>query len=155
MNPLSEIKAFVQVDDRTGTSGMPKPEDFARIAAAGYRTVINLALPTSDNAMANEGELVTRNGMNYVQIPIAFDAPKTSDFETFSRIMDAVEGQKVFVHCAANMRVSAFLFLYRLTRGQSSRERAEQDLFRIWKPDRVWRSFINEHLPSGEPPFPE
>ena len=130
---------------------MPQPEHFEGIRRAGYEAVINLALPTSDNAIANEGELVSAQGMTYVHIPVNFDAPQPSDFERFERMMDACQGQKIFVHCAANMRVSAFAFLYRLRRG-TARADAERDLKRIWHPDGVWRDFVNRYLTAWRQP---
>ncbi|MCD6051762.1 MAG: hypothetical protein K0Q55_3171, partial [Verrucomicrobia bacterium] len=63
MAELEHIRAYLRVDENLATSGMPLPEQFTDIAQAGFKTVINLALPTSDNALANEGELVTRAGM--------------------------------------------------------------------------------------------
>ncbi len=35
-------------------SGMPEPDDFATLRQVGFEVVINLALPTSDNALPNE-----------------------------------------------------------------------------------------------------
>ena len=132
---------------------MPKADDFAAIRQAGFDTVINLALPTSDNALSNEGELVSAQGMTYVHIPVKFDAPQRTDFERFTRLLDACAGQRVFVHCAANMRVSAFVFLHRLRHG-TDRGTAERDLKSIWEPDGVWRDFVNEHLAeTGQPPL--
>jgi protein tyrosine phosphatase (PTP) superfamily phosphohydrolase (DUF442 family) len=113
MGDLNRIRNFLRIDDQLATSGMPQPDDFAAMRQAGFDVVINLALPTSDNALPNEGELVSAQGMTYVHIPVNFDAPQLKDFERFTKMMDVCVGQKVFVHCAANMRVSAFLFLHR------------------------------------------
>ena len=154
MNSIEEIRGYLRLSDRLATSGMPQPQHFAALREAGFEVVINLALPTSDNALPNEGELVSKQGMAYIHLPVKFDAPQPADFERFSRVMDVCEGQRVFVHCAANMRVSAFMFLYRLQRGQVSRDEAERDLRRIWEPDEVWREFINVCLAeSGQPPL--
>jgi len=145
MSTLNHIRNFLRIDDRLATSGMPKPEDFAALKQAGFDVVINLALPTSDNAMSNEGDLVSAQGMTYVHIPVRFDAPQPADFERFTRVMEACAGQRVFVHCAANMRVSAFVFLHRLSHG-TARGPAEKDLTKVWQPDGVWREFVNERL---------
>ena len=154
MSKLSSIRNFLQLDERLATSGMPKPDDFKAIRESGYEVVINLAMPTSDNAMVNEGDLVTREGMTYIHIPVNFEAPQRTDFERFTRMMDLFENQPVYVHCAANMRVSAFVFLRGVLRGQKSRAEAEADLKRIWNPDGVWREFINERLASsGQQPL--
>ena len=146
MSDLNSIRNFLQIDERLATSGMPAAEDFESIGRAGYGAVINLALPTSDNALANEGELVTRAGMTYVHIPVNFEAPRPEDFNRFAAVMDTLREERVFVHCAANMRVSAFVFLYRTLRSAQSRPDAEREMKRIWNPEGVWREFINERL---------
>ena len=154
MSTLDDIRAFLQIDEQLATSGMPRPEHFAAMRAAGFETVINLALPTSDHALPNEGELVSAQGMTYIHIPVKFDAPQPTDFDRFARMMDACNGERVFVHCAANMRVSAFVFLERLRRGTTTRANADRDLLRIWKPDGVWAEFINQRLAEfGQPPL--
>src|SRR5688572_8979624 len=98
---IEQIRAFMRVG-KVGTSGMPRVEHFDEIAEAGFKVVINLALPTSDNAIGNEGELVTRAGMSYVHIPVPFDAPQRADYERFEKLMQALKDDSVFVHCAAN-----------------------------------------------------
>jgi len=145
MHTLEHIRNFLRIDDHLGTSGMPRPDDFAMIRRAGFQVVINLAVATSDHAMPNEGDLVAAQGMTYVHIPVNFESPQPADFDRFTRILDISEGERVFVHCAANMRVSAFVFLHRLRHGVD-RAAAEKDLKRIWDPHGAWRTFINDHL---------
>ena len=111
---LSAIYNFRSLGDNLGTAGQPAPDQLQSIRDAGFRAVINLALPTSDNAIPNEGSLVTGLGMAYVHIPVDFKSPTAQDFSAFCNVMDAFADRPVFVHCAANMRVSAFLFLYRV-----------------------------------------
>ena len=150
---MNHIRNFLRIDDRLATSGMPQPDDFAALRQAGFDVVINLALPTSDNALPNEGELVSAQGMTYVHIPVKFDAPQSEDFDRFTRVLDACAGQRVFVHCAANMRVSAFVFLHRLSH-RVDRATAESDLTKIWQPDGVWREFVNARLAGlGQAPL--
>ena len=145
-NDLSAIRAFRRISDNLGTAGQPTEEQFASIKDAGFEAVINLALPTSDNALANEGSVVTRLGMSYVHIPINFQAPRTEEFRAFSKVMGAFENRPVFVHCAANMRVSAFVFLYRVLHEHAPVADAERDLHAIWQPDEVWSRFIESEL---------
>jgi hypothetical protein len=63
--------------------------------------------------------------------------------------MQAFAERPVFVHCAANMRVSAFVFLHRVLHEQVLRTEAEQDLHAIWTPDAVWSRFIETQLQGG------
>jgi len=151
---IESIRAYLRVDENLSTSGMPRAEQFADIAQAGFKVVINLALPTSDNALPNEGELVTRQGMTYVHFPVNFNHPSAEDFERFTHMLSACAGQKVWVHCAANMRVSAFVFLHRLRTQSASRDQAEQDLRRIWEPEDAWRDLVNAQLAKmGQSPL--
>jgi protein tyrosine phosphatase (PTP) superfamily phosphohydrolase (DUF442 family) len=150
MNPssvsLAEIYNFRGLGDRIASSGQPTENQFQLIRDAGFEAVINLALPTSDNALAHEGSLVTRLGMSYVHIPVNFEAPAPRDFHAFCQVMEAFDGRRVFVHCAANMRVSAFLFLYRVLHQHLPESTARVDLHAIWEPDEVWTRFIRAQL---------
>lgn len=56
--------------------------------------------------------------------------------------MDAAHGKKVFIHCAANKRVSSFVALYGEAKLCWSREKANALINRIWQPDETWASFI-------------
>ena len=131
---LSEIYNFRALGEKLGTAGQPSEDQFRAVRAAGFEAVINLALPTSDNALPIEGSIVTGLGMAYVHIPVDFKSPDAQDFQTFCRMMTVFEGRRVFVHCAANMRVSAYLFLYRVLHQRVGVVEAEKDLHAIWQP---------------------
>ena len=148
-NMLSDIYNFRSIGEGLGTSGQPTESQLREIRQAGFEAVINLALPTSDNALANEGSIVTGQGMAYVHIPVDFKAPTAKDFQAFCDVMDAFRSRPVFVHCAANMRVSAFIYLYRVLRQGASRRDAEGDLRAIWEPDAIWERFIEQQLQAG------
>ena len=143
---LSEIKAFLQLDERIGTAGQPTKAQFANIGAAGYDVVINLGLDDGDHWLPDEADAVREAGMAYVHIPVQWDRPTPADLERFCDVMDARRHEKVFVHCAINMRVSVFVALYRIRRLGWARERAFADVARIWEPVAVWTAFIAEVL---------
>ncbi len=140
---IEDIFNHLRIDDRLATGGQPSAGQFDEIAAAGFAAVINLALPTSDDAISNEGELVSARGMTYVHIPVNFQIPARSDYETFAAIMKVFADRKVFIHCAMNMRVSAFIFLYRVQHEGADTETALTDLHRVWEPGKVWQQFID------------
>ena len=150
-NRLAEIYSYRAVGDRLGTAGQPTETQFRLVRESGFEAVVNLALPTSDNAIANEGSVVTGLGMSYVHIPVDFKAPASQDFRAFCRVMQAFDDRPVFVHCAANMRVSAFVFLYRVLFQHTAVAEAERDLHAIWQPDEVWSRFIRNELTNHKP----
>ncbi len=57
-----------QVFDWLWTSGQLSESDIASLSSLGIEAVINLALPTSPNALPGEAELVTQQGISYTQI---------------------------------------------------------------------------------------
>src|SRR5712664_2721765 len=150
-SPLSEIYNFRSLGAKLATGGQPTEAQLRLIREAGIDTVINLALPTSDNALPNEGSTVTGLGMSYIHIPVNFQTPASQDFRAFCGVMHAFEGRRVFVHCAANMRVSAFVYLYRVMFKDVPASEARRDLNAIWHPDDVWSKFIEQQLESNRP----
>ncbi len=144
MPDLSEIYNFLPLTEELLTSGQPTEAQFRIVSAAGVRTVVNLALPTSDHALADEAGLIRSLGMEYVHIPVVWEAPTQENFMRFAAAMDSLKGRKVLIHCAANMRVSAFVALYRITRLGWDHDRAFEDVHRIWKPEEneVWQNYI-------------
>ncbi len=140
---MNGIRAYFKVSDFVATSGQPTEAQFSEIADAGYSLVVNLALPTSTHALANERDIVESAGMTYVHIPVSWETPQLSDLQSFFEIMQSAEGKKVWVHCALNMRVSCFMYLYRsLVLGLPDAE-AKYPMSEIWQPDGAWAALIN------------
>ena len=129
------------------TAGMPLPGQLALLAAQGYRAVINLARPDSPGAILDEAERVRALGMEYISIPVIWEAPTMQNLRDFFAAMDALRGQPVFVHCVLNMRVSAFCYLYRVQRLGVPEEQARADMLAIWDPDEVWEPFLANSQP--------
>jgi len=143
---LAEIYNFLQISDEIATSGQPTVEQFATIKEAGYQLIVNLALSTSSNALTNEKEIVESQGMEYVHIPVVWENPTLEDITKFFNVMKANADKQIFVHCVANMRVSAFIYLYRRLYQGLNDEVAKQDLHKIWVPNQVWQNLIQKAL---------
>jgi protein tyrosine phosphatase (PTP) superfamily phosphohydrolase (DUF442 family) len=143
---LSDIYNFLQISDDLGTAGQPTAEQLAAVKDAGYEVVINLATGTTRRDLPNEAEVVTGHGMDYIHIPVVWDEPTAADLERFFEAMDANQDKKRFVHCIANMRVSAFVFLYRVLRQEVPVDEAHTMLSRLWEPNEVWQRFIDDAL---------
>ena len=84
--------------------------------------------------------------MDYLHIPVQFNAPTEENLRAFIAAMDAHKGEKILVHCAANYRVTAFVGLYRVLCEGWTEDRAFEPMRSIWEPDAVWRQFIANML---------
>lgn len=144
MNPpnLNQIRNYYRVSDRLSCSGQPTREQFAEIARAGYEVVINLALPTSDSALADEGAIVTGLGMSYFHLPVLWESPTLEDLELFFGVTKATGDRPVWIHCALNMRASCFLYLYRKHIVGLPEEEARYPMDALWRPEGVWADLI-------------
>jgi protein tyrosine phosphatase (PTP) superfamily phosphohydrolase (DUF442 family) len=140
---LSEAVNFREVDTRLCTAGQPTEQQLASAAAYGVQVVINLALHDDPRySLRDERASVEALGLTYVHIPVQFATPKETDLLAFFDAMDAHKERSVFVHCAANYRVTAFLGLYRIIRKGWSSEEAFELMRTVWEPNECWRLFI-------------
>ena len=142
---VENITNYLRISDRISSSGQPDEDGFRSIAAAGFRAVINLAMPDSENAIPEEGSIVTELGMTYHHIPVPFDAPKTRHLKQFFGLMESLQGENVWVHCVVNYRVSAFLYLYRRWKGMPDTE-ARMAVLKDWQPNATWRAFMAQPI---------
>jgi protein tyrosine phosphatase (PTP) superfamily phosphohydrolase (DUF442 family) len=141
---ITDITNYLEITHRLGTGGMPTTGQIKSIADTGYQAVINLALDESPGAIADERERVTSLGMKYFHIPVIWESPQISDLAQFFTIMQQLAGYKVFVHCVLNMRVSVFVYLYRVIYLKEDPEFANQDLLTIWQPDKTWQDLVDK-----------
>ncbi len=142
---LDEVYNYVPIHNLFPTSGQPSEAELEQICEAGFNTVINLA-PTSvlENSVVAEEDILNKGGVNYVHLPVDFKNPTDTDFERFVNVLEEAGTDNTWVHCAANMRVSAFVYRYRTTVLNEDEAIAKTDLHRIWEPFGVWKNFIGE-----------
>ena len=143
---LAALPAARRTAERIWSSGQPDAGQFPEIARAGVHCVINLALPTSPRALPDERVVVEAAGMEYVAIPVVFEAPTEADYLAFEQAMDGRNAKSLLVHCALNYRASAFLALYRVRKLGWERGRALDDLASFWKPEPAWQELIDRIL---------
>jgi len=146
---LMEAPGVRPVFDWLWTSGQLTAADIGRLPGLGIEVVVNLALPTASNALPGEAELVTGLGLPYVQIPVPWERPELQHLQQFFGVLDAFAGRRLWVHCAMNMRVSAFVYLYRRLRRGESHQHALDPMQTVWEPSPVWREFIDQALAAA------
>jgi protein tyrosine phosphatase (PTP) superfamily phosphohydrolase (DUF442 family) len=135
-----------QVFEWLWSSGQLSQSDIAALPGLGIEAVINLALPTSSNALPGEAELITSQGIAYIQIPVVWEKPQLYQLKQFFGALDAFDDRKVWVHCAKNMRVSAFIYLYRRISLGEADETAVHPMREVWLPNATWQAFIDDAL---------
>lgn len=143
---LKSIYRYRRMAPDLATAGQPLDEEFAVVAKAGFEVVINLALLDADYSLADEPGLVRSLGVQFEHIPVLWERPTLENLRDFFAIMDRHAGRNIFLHCAANMRASVFLALYRTLRLGWARDEAMTHVRDIWEPDVIWSDFIRQAL---------
>jgi uncharacterized protein (TIGR01244 family) len=144
-----DIVGWQRLDARITTSGRLAPGDIGRLADAGVRHVINLALTDSPGALADEEALAAAAGLRYTHIPVPFDAPEEAHLAAFNAAL-AADDEPVHVHCIMNWRVSAFFYRLNRAKGMAEAE-ARAIMARQWEPEAnqnthapAWARFIRQ-----------
>ena len=88
--------------------------------------------------------------MDYVHIPVIWNAPAKADFYAFADVRNRESDRKTLLHCQVNYRASAFAFLYRVLYQNISIAEAKADMNTIWQPNKTWTNFIFEILQENE-----
>ncbi len=143
---MNKILNYVKINELISTSGQLKIEELELIANEGFDVVINLAVPTTSNALENEDKIVSSLNMSYIHIPVDFENPKISDLKLFLNILQALGANKVWIHCAKNYRVSAFMYVYHKYILHTPFEQIDLSIFDIWQPSLVWQELMKVQL---------
>ena len=143
---MNKILNHIKINELISTSGQLKIEEFEIIANEGFEVVINLAVPTTSNSLENEDKIVASLNMSYIHIPVDFENPKISDLKLFLNILQALGANKVWIHCAKNYRVSAFMYVYHKYILHTPFEQIDLSIFDIWQPSLVWQELMKVQL---------
>jgi uncharacterized protein (TIGR01244 family) len=142
----ADIRRWQRRPDGITTSGKLEAGDPARLAAIGVRHVVNLALDSHPEALAQEAALMAAEGIAYTHIPVPFDAPTREHVAALERALAAHPGPH-HVHCIANYRVTAFFYLLDVAAGVPEPE-ARARMAKVWNPmedenaPEAWRALV-------------
>ncbi len=142
----ADIRNWQRRPDGITTSGKLEAGDPARLAAIGVRHVVNLALDTHPEALADEAALLAAEGIAYTHIPVPFDAPTPDHVAALEQALAAQPGP-IHVHCIMNWRVTAFFYLLDRAGGVPEPE-ARARMAAIWNPledenaPAAWRALL-------------
>lgn len=127
-----DVRRFHAWSPTLASAGQPKADQFAAIAAAGYKVVINLVPIGPHEGLKGEKEMVEAAGMQYFNIPVDWNKPKVEDVIQAMDLLDRFKGTPVLVHCTLNARGSAFMAMYRIHRLGLPEAQEMAAMSRIW-----------------------
>jgi uncharacterized protein (TIGR01244 family) len=103
--------------------GQPTAEQLEKLAAADYKTVIDLRLPDEDRGY-DEPAVAKAAGLEYLSIPVKSDElDKTATLDKFIEVFSDVE-KPVLVHCGVGSRVATVYYAWLVAKEGMSRDEA-------------------------------
>jgi uncharacterized protein (TIGR01244 family) len=110
-----------KINDDFAAGGQPTADDFDRLAAAGFQSVVNLRSPEETSVIANEQQLAEATGLHYVNIPLPVTEPAP---ELTAQVIAAAEHlpTPIYFHCGAGARASAAALIVLATQQGLKRE---------------------------------
>jgi protein tyrosine phosphatase (PTP) superfamily phosphohydrolase (DUF442 family) len=141
---LHDLYNYIRVSDEIITSGQPTAEQLRALAAEGFTTVINLATSKSLPTLEDEAGIVRALGMHYYPIPVDWGNPQESDFAAFEHTLTHLPAGKTLIHCAANLRVTAFYALFAQKHLGWSEAQADEFRAAMWagRDYPIWEDFM-------------
>lgn len=143
---LSDISNYREYSPMFASSGQPSKKQLKLLREDGYERIVYIAFTNSGDAYEDEDQVVKNLGMDYVQIPVDWNAPTANDFYAFAGAMQLGPPRKTLLHCQVNFRASAFSFLYRVLYDDVPVVEAKRDMNTVWQPNETWRDLIFQIL---------
>lgn len=118
------MATYKQIDDGLFIGPQPTEQDLREAKQQGIHTVIDFRMP-EETATAN-ADLVTSNGLNYVNVPVNKSALSEQQISDLDRAMKGNDGPYL-LHCATGARAALLLALSRAKQNGWTEERTFQE----------------------------
>lgn len=146
---VDEIVNYRDYTETFASAGQPTAEQLPVIKDAGFERIVYVAFSDQDRSLHSEDRLVKQLGMEYVHIPVDWEAPTVSDYQLVAAALRDNASRKTLLHCQVNYRASAFSFLYRVLEEGVDIAEAKADMNSVWTPNNTWRDLIFDVMASA------
>lgn len=146
-----DVPRVLCIDERIATGGQPTDTAFAKLAANGYRAVLNLRTGSEGIDLQHEREAAEKAGLRYVGIPIVSNAPKPEQADEFIKAVKDPENHPMLIHCGSANRVGAFWMIYRVVEQGWPEDKALDEATKIGLTSPALKAFAHQYIISRQP----
>ena len=141
-----DVPKVLCVSDQVTTAGQPKDTAYEKLAANGFRAVLNLRTDKESVDLSHERELVEKAGMKYINIPVNGADPKKEQVDEFLKVVKDKANYPLLIHCASANRVGAFWMIYRVVEFDWSEEKALEEATQVGLTSPVLKKFAQDYI---------
>jgi uncharacterized protein (TIGR01244 family) len=146
---IAGVRNYTRVDATVGCAGATEPSAMAELGRRGYRTIVNLRLPTEPNAAIAESRAAAEAaGLTFINLPFDGSKPDPKVVDAFIEAVTTKANQPVFVNCGSANRVAAVWLAKRLIVDKWEQEKAIEEAKAIGLTSAALRAFILEYVRS-------
>lgn len=146
-----DVPRILCIDERVATGGQPTDAAFAKLAANGYRAVLNLRTASEGVDLKHEQEAIEKAGMRYVSIPVVSSAPKPEQVDEFIKAVKDRDNQPMLIHCGSANRVGALWMIYRVVEQGWAEDKALEEATKIGLTSPGLKTFAHEYIATHQP----
>jgi uncharacterized protein (TIGR01244 family) len=142
----SDVPRILCLNESLATAAQPSEQAFSKVAAAGFRSVLNLRTAAEGVDVEKERELVERSGMRYLHIPVVSSAPRSEQADEFIRAVREKSLHPMLIHCSSANRVGAFMMIYRVVEQGWSEKKALEEAVKIGLSSDTLKKFAETYI---------
>ena len=142
----ADVPRLLCLNDSLATGAQPSEQAFSKIAASGFRSVLNLRTAAEGVDLEKERALVEQSGMRYFHIPVVSSAPRAEQADEFIRAVNEKAHHPMLIHCATANRVGAFVMIYRVVEQGWSEAKALEEAVRIGLRSEELKKFAQSYI---------
>jgi uncharacterized protein (TIGR01244 family) len=146
-----DVPRITCVDERFATGGQPTDGAFQKLAANGYRAVLNLRTEAEGVDLLHEQASAEKAGLRYISIPVVSAAPKAEQVDEFFKAVKNTENQPMFIHCGSANRVGAFWLIYRVVEQGWAFDKALVEAEQIGLTSASLKAFASDYINAHKP----
>jgi protein tyrosine phosphatase (PTP) superfamily phosphohydrolase (DUF442 family) len=138
------IPKYSEPTPAIGTGGQPTEAGMKLLAEKGYRSIVNFRTTEEMAKFPFEEKMAADLGMKYFLIPVQGKEPKEAQAQAFLNLMQALKGEKTFVHCAGANRAGALMMIDLVVNEGMDLDKAESEARKIGMSSENLRLFARD-----------
>ncbi len=109
------VTNFARLETTVACGGATSPEAMPHLKKMGFKSVINLRVPSEPGADIPTAEAAAKSaGLNYVHLPYAVNNPDPTLVDRFLAAVTASANQPAYIHCAGGSRAAGLWMIKRV-----------------------------------------
>jgi uncharacterized protein (TIGR01244 family) len=143
------ITNYAQLETTVACGGATTPEAVPEIKKLGFKSIINLRLPTENGAnIEAEAAAAKTAGINFYSIPFNTAQPDPKVADTFMSTITTPANEPAYIHCASANRASAMWMIKRMLVDKWDAERAGTEAAALGLTNPALKQFALDYVQS-------